>query len=51
MTPDEVIPDRFRGESSMKKKGRQIFLNRVFTQMGLLEMIAKEVVVEKSLSD
>ena len=48
MTPDEVIPERFRGESSMKKRGGKFFLNRVFTQMGLLEMIAKEVVVVKS---
>ena len=34
MTPDEVIPDCFRGELSMKKKGRQIFSEQGFCANG-----------------
>ena len=34
MTPDEVIPDWFRGELSMKKKGRQIFSQQGFHANG-----------------
>ena len=34
MTPDELIPDCFRGELSVEKKGRQIFSEHSFRANG-----------------